>query len=324
MESSDSLPIILNKKYLIIRPKYGLCNQLLAISKGIIFGIISSRDIFFSGFQMDYRDENNICEFHDVIDINHLQEKLIEKNIFVKIFSDKNITGIKIKTYTQEVNSKIINFIDYLFYDENIKIDLLDIDNPISSNIPNKYINLINYINLNIKFTKKYIKSANNIKNILNLENYYTIHIRLEDDAINHIKVSTINKKDDFEYINNICKDMYISELNNLIQNNIDNKKIYVCTSLGYEENENNIFYKEIKEKYNLIDKNDIIKSTKNLIEKVKYREIYGIIDFIIAQDSILFTGVDWSSFSLYLYNNHIYSNKYTTLINIWDVCKKL
>jgi hypothetical protein len=313
-----------DKKYLIVRPRYGLCNQLSAISKGIIFGIISSRDIFFSGFQIDYRDENNICEFHDIIDINYLQEKLIEKNIFLKIFSDKNIVGIKIKTDTQEVNSKITNFVKYLFYDENINIDLLDIDNPISSHIQSKYIDIINYINLNIKFTEKYIQIAYNIKNILNLENYYTIHIRLEDDAINHMVVSSINKKDDFIYINNICKNIYIEELNNLIQNNIDNKKIYVCTSLGYEENENNIFYKEIKEKYNLIDKNDIIKSSENIFEKIKCREIYGIIDFIIAQDSILFTGVDWSSFSLYLYNNHIYSNKYTTLINIWDVCKKL
>jgi len=313
-----------DKKYLIVRPRYGLCNQLSAISKGIIFGIISSRDIFFSGFQIDYRDENNICEFHDIIDINHLQEKLIEKNIFVKIFSDKNIVGIKIKTDTQEINSKITNFVKYLFYDENINIDLLDIDNPISSHIQNKYIDTINYINLNIKFTEKYIQSAYNIKNILNLENYYTIHIRLEDDAVNHMVISSINKKDDFIYINNICKNIYIEELNNLIQNNTDNKKIYVCTSLGYEENENNIFYKEIKEKYNLIDKNDIIKSSENIFEKVKCREIYGIIDFIIAQDSILFTGVDWSSFSLYLYNNHIYSNKYTTLINIWDICKNL
>lgn len=313
-----------DKKYLIVRPRYGLCNQLSAISKGIIFGIISSRDIFFSGFQIDYRDENNICEFHDIIDINYLQEKLIEKNIFLKIFSDKNIVGIKIKTDTQEVNSKITNFVKYLFCDENINIDLLDIDNPISSHIQSKYIDIINYINLNIKFTEKYIQIAYNIKNILNLENYYTIHIRLEDDAINHMVVSSINKKDDFIYINNICKNIYIEELNNLIQNNIDNKKIYVCTSLGYEENENNIFYKEIKEKYNLIDKNDIIKSSENIFEKIKCREIYGIIDFIIAQDSILFTGVDWSSFSLYLYNNHIYSNKYTTLINIWDVCKKL
>jgi hypothetical protein len=42
-----------NKKFLIIRPKYGLCNQLLSISKGIIFGIISNRDVIYSNFQLD-------------------------------------------------------------------------------------------------------------------------------------------------------------------------------------------------------------------------------------------------------------------------------
>ena len=38
----------MDNKYLIIRPKYGLCNQIYSISKGIIFGIISNRDIIFS------------------------------------------------------------------------------------------------------------------------------------------------------------------------------------------------------------------------------------------------------------------------------------
>ena len=316
-----------NKKYLIIRPKYGLCNQLTAISKGIIFGILSERDIFFSGFQLDYRDENNICEFHDIININYIQKKLIEKNIFIKIFSDKNIIGSKIKIDTNQNISNITNFIKYLFYDENKNIDLLDIDNPISSNIPNEYYYIMEYINLNIKFTDKYIEYANNIKNILNLNNNYdAIHIRLEDDAINHMKSSSINKKDDFIYINNICKDIYISELDNLIKNNVKNNKIYVCTSLIYDENYNNIFYKEIKEKYNLIDKNDIIKSieNENILENKKCREIYGIIDFIIARDSLFFIGVDWSSFSIYIHNNHKEYNKNSSLINIWKICKKI
>ena len=61
------------KKFLIIRPKYGLCNQLYSISKGIILGIISNRDIIFNGFQLDYRNAENICNFNEIIDINNLQ-----------------------------------------------------------------------------------------------------------------------------------------------------------------------------------------------------------------------------------------------------------
>ena len=60
-------------RYLIVRPKYGLCNQLFSISKGIIFGLISDRDVIFNSFQLDYKNDNNTCDFHDVIDIIHLQ-----------------------------------------------------------------------------------------------------------------------------------------------------------------------------------------------------------------------------------------------------------
>ena len=68
------------KKILIIRPKYGLCNQLKSISKGIIFAIISKRDIFFDKFQLDFRDENNSCNFNDIIDTNSNNDD----NTFVK------------------------------------------------------------------------------------------------------------------------------------------------------------------------------------------------------------------------------------------------
>ena len=43
----------INKKFLVVRPKYGLCNQIYCISKGIIFGLISNRDVIFSKFQLD-------------------------------------------------------------------------------------------------------------------------------------------------------------------------------------------------------------------------------------------------------------------------------
>jgi hypothetical protein len=78
----------MEKKKLIIKPRYGLCNQLLSISKGIIFGIISDRDIIFNGFQIDYRDENNLCEFNSIIDIDYLQQLMIDQNINIKISSN--------------------------------------------------------------------------------------------------------------------------------------------------------------------------------------------------------------------------------------------
>lgn len=83
---------------------------------------------------------------------------------------------------------------------------------------------------------------------------------------------------------------------------------IYVCTSLGIDANLNNDFYKEIKREYGLIDKTDIMNI--NILEDCKCREIYAIIDFIIAKKSSHFIGVDWSSFSLQIYNSHLTHNK--------------
>ena len=258
-------------RYLIVRPKYGLCNQLFSISKGIIFGLISDRDVIFNSFQLDYKNDNNTCDFHDVIDIIHLQALLNSFNINMKVYSDKSKIGNKAMTHEQD-----------------------NIDNPISSIIPDEYHKLLNEIDLNIKFTDKYIDLSNNIKKKLNLTNYIAIHLRLEDDAINYMK--TLGKDVD-GYIKR-----YINHLN--IFKDIKQYKIYICTSLNMNENIYNNFYKNIKGKYNLIDKSNIFEGIDGLNIN-ECREVFGIIDFLIAKGSIYFVGIDWSSFSLYLYNIH-------------------
>ena len=163
---------------------------------------------------------------------------------------------------------------------------------------------------MNIKFTDKYIMIAESIKKLLKLDYYSCVHLRLEDDAINFM----INNNDKltFEYVNKYYKMKYIDFLDLLKKHK---SKIYICTSLGLNNNLNNDYYKELKEKYNLIDKNNIITSTED-----NCREIYAIIDFIIAQDSNFFLGCDWSSFSLYIYNSHKINSKNSHLLNLWDV----
>jgi hypothetical protein len=304
------------RKYLIVRPKYGLCNQLYSISKGIIFALISDRDIFFSGFQLDYRDENNLCEFHNIIDVDYLQKILDDNKINIKIYSDLNIKGVKIITGCNTNISLIKDFIPLLLNNNNNNIKILDIDNPISAIIPDEYNKLYCHIDLNIKFIKKFIDVANKITTKLNLKNYCCIHLRLEDDAVRHMK-DLSNKDLDIEVFNNICKKKYLNELDNLKTLNV---KIYICTSLIIDNHFNNDFYLEIKEKYNLIDKNNII----DINAGCDCREIYGIIDFIIAKNSLFFIGTDWSSFSLYLYNIHRNNKKIAKLINVWEDISKL
>ena len=296
-------------KYLVVRPKYGLCNQLYSISKGIIFGILTKRDIIFSNFQMDFRYEDNLCNFEDVIDIIHLQNILNDKHINIKILSNNNIKNIN-KINTHGLSDKIPyikNFIELLFKEDNIKEEYLDIDNPISANIPFEYKELEKYINAHIKFTNKYIQLANNVKKCLNLTKYNCIHIRLEDDSINYIR--DMSNDICFNTVNDIYKNKYIDQLDILTNSN---KNIYTCTGLGINHNINNQFYEDLKEKYKLLDKNMYIDIQNN------YRELFAIIDYIIAVDSEEFIGSDWSSFSLYIYNHHKLNNKKAYLIDIW------
>jgi hypothetical protein len=296
-------------KYLVVRPKYGLCNQLYSISKGIIIGILSKRNVIFSNFQMDFRYEDNLCNFEDVIDMIHLQNILDDKYIEIKVFANNDIKDIP-KINTHGITEKIPyikDFIDLLFKEDNIKEEYLDIDNPISAQIPTIYHELEKHINAHIKFTNKYIQLANNVKKCLNLTNYNCIHIRLEDDSINYMKnmCNTVC----LDIVNDIYKNKYIDQLNILSQTN---KNIYTCTGLGINNNINNQFYEELKEKYKLLDKNMYIDIQNN------YRELFAIIDYIIATDSEEFIGSDWSSFSLYIYNHHILNNKKAYLIDIW------
>lgn len=307
----------MSKKYLIIRPKYGLCNQLLSISKGIIFSLITNRDLIFAGFQIDYRDENNICDFDSIIDINHLQNIINILNLDFKIYSNQNVNSEKIKIASNETISYIKNFLPYLFHQDNVNIEYLDVDNPISAEIPDEYQMIFKNININIKFTDKYIELANDIKKILKLNNYICIHLRLEDDAIRFMKEN--NTKIDESLINEIYKEKYLVELNYLEDKKIS-YNIYICTSLFISNNINNSFYQDIKKKYNLLDKNDFI----NNEDLGKYREIYGIIDYIIAKDSIYFIGADWSSFSIYINDHHIKNNIASKLINIYQTIKLL
>lgn len=303
------------RKYLIVRPKYGLCNQLYSISKGIIYGLISNRDVIFSGFQIDYRDDNNLWEFTDIIDINDLQEKIKNLNLKINISSDLNIQSKKINTFSSENISNIKDFINILLHEENINEELLDIDNPISSTIPEKYNNLYKYLNINIKFIDKYIIMAHEIKNNLHLKNYVCIHLRLEDDAIKFMIDQ--NGKLNFDDVNLIYKKKYIKELEYL--RSINNSPIYICTSLIVNENINNDFYKKLKDEYNCVDKNMFINNSD-----YKCRELYAIIDYIIAKDSHYFIGCDWSSFSYYIVQNHIFTKKDFKLIDIYESVKKL
>ena len=309
------------KKNLIIRPRCGLTNQLTCIAKGIIFAHLTNRNIYIDNFQVDYRDYTNFIKINEIININKLQNTINNLNINVTIL-DNIIDDIKkINTFS---NDKIYflkdNIISIIQHPDNDYIINLDIDNPISCNIPHEYENKLFEIMTDIDFVDELKETSEKIIKKLNLNNYSCIHLRLENDAIKYM-YQQCNILD-YNNINTIYKAKYLLELP-FFKNNTNN--CYICTSLCPDD-DNYKFYDDLKIKFKLKDKNDIIQEWN---DNVKYdlkssREILGIIDYIIAKNSSFFLGCDWSGFSLYI-NSHLKkNNKYTKLIDIWSSIKYL
>lgn len=307
------------KKIFILEPRAGLCNQLNCIAIGIVLGILYDRNIYFNGFQIDYMNENVLTSFTNIIDMNNLNNIIINNNLNVKILDsiNVNIDDVPILYSNEQINN-IKDIYSYLGSTSNINEEILNIKNPISTYIPNEVQNFFNYMKLNIKFNKKFIDIANSIIEKNELEDFCCIHLRIEDDALEFAQEKFNNL--DKDIINDIHKQLYINEIEKVC--NLETK-IYICTSLNIFNNKNNLFYKVIKKQYNLIDKNDIIKNIELYDNNFNQRELYGIIDYLVAIRSKYFIGCDWSSFSIAIKNNHELSNKDYNLINIWDECSK-
>ena len=309
----------MNNKIFILEPRAGLCNKINCITIGIVLGILYKRDLYFNGFQIDYMNENILTNFDNIIDVSKLKKICKKYNIKILDNIDFTIDDVPILNTNNEIINDTKDIFSYLSLEDNLNIHILNLKNPISTFIPDEHQELYNNIKLNIKFNQKFYKIAKDIKKQYKLDNYCCVHLRMEDDAIDFIEKKM--NKDNVELINDIYKQTYIQELERLF--NLD-LNIYVCTSLCMFENKNNLFYKIIKKKYNLIDKNDIIKNydlNNDLNNEYNQRELYGIVDYIIALDSEYFTGCDWSSFSIAIKNNHMHNNKMYNLLNIWNMC---
>jgi hypothetical protein len=305
-----------NKNILIINLTSGLCNQLNTIAKSIILAEIFGRNIYFNSFQIHYNSNDNKLDFIEIINIDKLQENInkLKLNVIIKKILDIKPTEIIQLNSNNQKYEYIQDYISLIKKQENVKY--LNIESPTSALIPEKYKKLLDDIVLDIHFTDKFIHFASRIKETFNLNNYICVHLRMEDDCLNYM--ASLLKNLSLKEIENIYKDIYTKEFEKISKYNV---KIYICTSLGIYENNNNQFYKDLKKKYNLMDKNDLLLSIDLENNNYKCRELYGIIDYLIAKDSTYFVGCDWSSFSILLYNNHMFHKKNTTLLNLWHSC---
>ena len=308
-------------KILIIRPIHGLCNQINSLVKGILLAYHTNRNLYIDQFQIDcnhIEKRNSIDQIYDleklqtIIDFFKLDVKILEE---INIKDNSIIKKLNIQ-HENDYNNIIIE--NYMKNNENELI--LDIEN-LSLFFDIKKHNLeeiYEQLRINLPFHNKYVELSEKIKETFHLQNYVCVHLRLEDDCFDYMKKclndQAITKND----IINIYKSVYEKELEELRKYKV---KIYICTSLGIYSNQLNSYYKKLKNKYNLIDKNDLINSF-SLNAKIKCRELYGIIDFLIAKNANYFIGCEWSSFSILISKASQFYNKNSKLLDLWQACK--
>ena len=308
-------------KVLIIRPVYGLCNQINSLVKGILLAHYSNRDLYIDQFQIDCNHKEKRNKIDIIYDLGKLQNILEFLKLQVKILDNldiKNNPNIKKLIVQQENDYNKIDIEKYM--KENEKESILDVENLSLYFDTNKH-NLeetFNIIITNIPFHNRFIELSEKIMETFHLKNYVCLHLRLEDDCFDYMKNCLNDPNITKDQIIQIYQTQYEKELEELKQYKV---KIYICTSLGIYSNKLNSYYIELKNKYNLIDKNDLINSF-SVDTKIKCRELYGIIDFLIAKNANYFIGCEWSSFSILISKVHLFYNKRSKLLDLWQACK--
>jgi len=233
--------------------KMGLCNQLYAIKGTCEFAYQNNINVIvIENFLTDINN-NTCCNISEVIDLNHLNEILKIYNI---IILDWN-TDIGLKKTNVTFNEAP--------YWRSPTLDLTT------------------YIISNLKFTQKFYDIANEIlkKNKITTEPCNVIHLRLENDAIEHWSEKNNISPQKFKQI---LENKYINKINKYI-----NK--HLITIVIASEYDNNVI------KY--FDDNNYLYCTTE--KKFKERELNAIVDLIISQRcdrSIL--GLFESSFSFF------------------------
>jgi len=302
----------------IVSPRYGLCNQLQTIVKGILLGIKYNRNVYINKFQMDLDNNNKLCDINSILDIENINlflQNSIKTNIKLLNAIDLNIKKNLFNYCLPTIDYDNIQSISYIndIIELNETMEIIYLGNIISLNINQSFnydyddysnSNFYYLIMNNIKFNEIFYKLKEYIKQELQLINFNCVHLRIEDDALKH-----------FASCYNLPVQDYNQKLLNFYNekiNLLDKNKIYICSGMLEFNNNINIDY------YNYIMKNnELLCDKKNITLDgyyLKNRELVAIIDLLIAYDSNYFIGSFISSFSQVIKNYFIYKKKNYTL----------
>lgn len=297
---------------------YGLNHQLWCIVDALMIGHYTGRDIMVSGFYPDYNNDYkiNLC---NILDIDETNEELSYVGINSKLIPyNSRITWIRSKfpnpVFRQEFvkipgKERFFGMIEKLKTESEYYIDLYtsfvwplmtpyDHDPELSEQATKIFLALMPSSLIQLCVTQRLEEL-----NIFSDEKvYYSIHLRLEDDWVNHMtKIYKLSKHFGKE------KETFSKEIFNEIIgyiNMLDNNKIFVATGLGKDEHMNNYMLTELDKLF----PNRICVSHHKACDWdwifpgiTNAREIEGYIDFLICLDSKKFISSFYSSFSVSL-----------------------
>lgn len=242
----------------IYSQKMGLCNQLYAIKGTCEYAYLNNINIIvIENFLTDI-NKNTYCNISEIIDLNHLNDLL--KTYNVKILDWNTDVGFSKKDI-------IFKHAPYWHTSWFLQTDL----------------NLTTYIIPNLKFTQRFYELANEIleQNKITVEPCNIIHLRVENDAIEHWSKEQNISAQEFKSLLEI---KYINIINKFINKNF-------ITIVVASEYDNNV----IK---HLGDNNFLYCITE---KKFKERELNAIVDLIISEKcNRVITGIYESSFSYF------------------------
>jgi hypothetical protein len=298
---------------IIISPRIGLCNQLKTIANGILLGIKYNRNIYIDKFQVDLKS-GELCEINIILDIEKINiflKNILKTSIRILTTIDQGIIDNLHNYCLPDIDYKNIQNISYI--NDNIELnqtmEIIYLDNIVSLDIYKSFNfiyddysgdNLFTLIITNIQFDNAFYKIKDYVKQELNLTKFNSIHLRIEDDAINFFSM---------------CYNLSIQDYNNKILSFyhdsikiLSKDKTYICSGMiDFDNTINNDYYT------NLMKNNNLLCDKKNIIIDKFYlnnRELIAIIDLLIAYDSEIFVGSLISSFSSTISHYFKYNNK--------------
>ena len=289
---------------------WGLFNQLINLTNGLIIANQIRRHIFDPRFMISYNSLESI-PLSSIIDIGKFNEMLRFLGLDTQIIAqnsgslpnDKWIVS-KSHSRTTRISTLYPTICESLSRYECRKLDIGKTFN-LTLEMPEYIRNIVQYIYGNLPLVPVFQDIINYCK-ILLRNDYGAIHLRLEDDwirhSIKHIKNSKGKRK-----FRRQTRRLYKAYMGRMAKVFKSDDVIYVATHLLKSKNRNNNLMLEIRSKYpNMISNID----WRQKFKLPNGREIDALVDYMICINSNKFIGMSGSTFSSMVSQIMSYKNK--------------